>query len=59
MEARWKGRPGNPCLVQVERLAPVPAPTPRPKPASSVYVDDYANSAVDEPWIDELIRVAA
>eukprot|EP00961_Rhodomonas_salina_P193636 2614199-Rhodomonas_salina.1 len=33
MEALWTGLPGNPCLVQVERLAPVPAPTPRPKPA--------------------------
>eukprot|EP00961_Rhodomonas_salina_P013012 175127-Rhodomonas_salina.1 len=59
MRARWMGEPGNPGLAHVERLAPVPPATPRPKPASSVYVDDYANSAIDEPWIDEMIRVSA
>eukprot|EP00961_Rhodomonas_salina_P017151 230564-Rhodomonas_salina.1 len=59
MRARWEGREGLPALRSVARTAPVPETSPAPPPASSVYVDDYANSACDEPWMKELVAVAA
>eukprot|EP00961_Rhodomonas_salina_P160891 2166371-Rhodomonas_salina.1 len=59
MRARWEGLEGSPVLKSVALLARVPKTSPAPPPASSVYVDDYANSACDGPWTDELVRVAA
>eukprot|EP00961_Rhodomonas_salina_P299287 3938809-Rhodomonas_salina.1 len=59
MLARWKGRPGHPALRGVKRRTRGGGRTVGPAPASSVYVDDYANSASDAAWTQEIIEVSA
>eukprot|EP00961_Rhodomonas_salina_P253752 3429401-Rhodomonas_salina.2 len=59
MLARWKGLPGHPALRGVKRRTRGGGRTVGPAPASSVYVDDYANSASNAVWTQEIIEVSA
>ncbi len=52
--ARWRGDPGSPGLSSVATHSPVGRGVP---PLSTVYVDDYMNSA-DASWIKELVEIA-
>eukprot|EP00961_Rhodomonas_salina_P292779 3933206-Rhodomonas_salina.1 len=52
MQDRWAGREGHPAFAHIPRSTSQP-PDGVPEPQSSVYVDDFMESAWAE-WLEEL-----